>query len=463
MASITTTGIGSGLDVASLVQQLVAAEQQPTELRIARREAQFQGELSAYGSVKSALSGLKDQLDKMNELDSLLKRSVSVSDETILELSADESALPGSYEVEVEALAQAQQLQSAAFTGADATVGTGTLTISVGGASFSVTIDESANTLADVQDGINRSLNNTGVSASIVNADTGSYLFLSGQSTGSDQTIRVTQSGGDGGLSVLEYDPANQLDAMTEAAAAQDALVRINGFEVTSDNNTVVGAIDGVTIDLLTTNVGEPTRVSVSDDGDAVKAEITAFVEAYNEVVSTLDSQTAYDIETKQGAPLLGDATVRSVRDQLRRELSVIVGDADASFNSLLNIGIETNVDGELEIDDTRLNSALASDFSKIGQLFANPEGYALRLGAIVDSYVDGSEAVLNRRLDEIEGSIDDLTDQREALGERLVSLEARLLKQFNALDTLVGELTSTSNFLTQQLASLPSVSGPGQ
>jgi flagellar hook-associated protein 2 len=458
MASITSTGIGSGLDVASLVQQLVAAEGQPTEIRIARKEAEFQARLSALGSVKSSLASFKTQLEKMSELESLLTRSASAADEDLLTVSADETALPGVYDIEVVQLAQTQQLRSAVFTGTGAVVGTGTLNISVGSESFSVEIDDSNNTVAGIQNAINVALENRGVSATIVNADAGSYLFLTGDNTGSDQAITVTQSGGDGGLSVLEYDPDNGLLALTETAAAQDALIRVNGFDVTSDNNTVVGAVEGVTIDLFATNAGSTTQIAIDNDRDAVKGEIQAFVDAYNELISTFENQTGYDTVTERGGPLLGDATIRGVRDQLRRELSIEVRDIDATFDSLLDIGIETDIEGRLTLDSSRLDEILGSEFAKLGQLFANSDGYAPRLTGIIDSYIDDTDGVLSKRVEGIEGSVEDLADQREALNVRLTSLEARLLKQFNALDALVGQLQTTSTFLTQQLASLPKI-----
>ncbi|MDX1480349.1 MAG: flagellar filament capping protein FliD [Woeseiaceae bacterium] len=458
MASITSTGIGSGLDVPNLVSQLVAAEAQPTELRIARKEADLQARLSAYGSLKAALTTFQDELDKMKDVDLLLQRSVSVPDDTLLSATADDSALPGSYDIEIQQLAQAQRLQSGAFTGTDAVVGTGTLTITVGSDAFTLDFDDENNTLADIQDAINNATGNTGVTATIVNADSGSYLFLTAENTGSDQTIRVTQTGGDGGLAALEYDPGAGLNALTETAAAQDALVRINGFDITSSTNSVTGAIEGVTLDLLASNVGEPTTISVSNDREAVKAQVEAFVTAYNELIDVFEEQTAFDADAEVAAPLLGDSTVRGVRDQLRRELTTSVTDIDATFDSLLDIGIATDLKGRLEIDSTVLDGVLQSEFSKFGQLFANSDGFAVRLDAVIENYLDETDGILTSRVDGIEASIEDLDDQREALALRLESVEARLLRQFNALDALVGELTTTSNFLTQQLASLPKI-----
>lgn len=458
MASITSTGIGSGLDVQSLVQQLVAAEGQPTEFRIARQEARYQSELSAFGSLKSALSGFKAEADKMSELATLQVRSAAVGNEEVIAAVVDETALPGNYDVEVQQLAQSEQLQSGQFASATTAVGTGTLTISVGGSAFSIEIAEGANTLSDIQDAINSSVSNTGVSAAIVNADDGSYLILTGDATGASQLITVNQSGGDGGLSALAYDPGSGLNALTQTRAPQDSIALINGFTITSSGNTIEGAIEGVSIDLLSSNVGAPTTLSISNDRAAVKAQLDAFVNAYNELIDAFEEQTAFDAEAETAAPLLGDLTVRSLRDQLRRELFTDVTDIEASFTSLIDIGITTDLNGKLTIDSTKVDAALDGEFAKFGQLFANSDGYAVRLANVVDQYVDETDGILTERVDGLEASIDDLQDQREALALRLESVEARLLRQFNALDTLVSELSSTSNFLTQQLSQLPKI-----
>ena len=458
MASITSSGIGSGLDVQGLVQQLVAAEGQPTQIRIARKEAEFQSTLSALGSVRSAVTAFNDQVKKMQELDTLLQRSGTVGDDSVLGISVDSAALPGTYSVEVAQLAQVERLQSGAFTDVSTPVGSGDLQISVGGQSFTVTIDGSASTLSDIQDAINNAVDNKGVTATVVTADTGAYLFLTGEKTGSAQGITVTQSGGDGGLSVLEYDPLNALNSLTQTQEPQDAIVNINGFAVTSSGNSISGAIEGVTLDLLATNVDAAIDVTISNDKDAVKAQLDAFVNSYNELIDVFDEQTAYNTETESAAPLLGDATVRGLRDQLRREFFNEVSDIDATFNSLLDIGVTTGIDGKLDVDDSTIDTLLDTEFSKFGQLFANSDGYAVRFNNLIESYIDSTDGVLTERVEGIEASIEDLTDQRDALALRLESVEARLLRQFNALDALVGELTTTSSFLTQQLASLPQI-----
>lgn len=455
MASITSSGIGSGLDVAGIVQQLVAAEGQPVEARIARQEARVQAELSAFGGLKAALADFRDKLDVMKNLDSFLTRKAVSGNEESYAASVGTSAQPASYSIEVVQLAQAQKLASGAFASSDAAVGTGTLAITIGAESFNVEITEENQTLAGIRDAINTALDNKGVAATIVNADAGSYLILSADDTGAEHGITIVPEGGDGGLAALAYDPGNGLNGLTESVAAQDALVRIDGLDVGSSGNTIAGAIDGVTIDLVAAVSGETSTLTVENDEAAVRQTIAGFVESYNKLIETFDKLTSYDSATKTAAPLLGDAAARGIRDRIRRELSVAVEGLDAPFATLAEAGIELQLDGKLEIRDDKLSGVLGSDFSRFGQLFAATDGYATRLHTVVDDYL-GSDGILETRTTGLNGRIERFNDQRDALGDRLVALETRLMRQFTALDTLIGQLSSTSNFLTQQLANLP-------
>jgi len=455
MASIISSGIGSGLDIAGLVQQLVAAEATPVQTRIGQQEAKAQAKLSAFGSLKSALSQFRENLEVMKDLDSFLARSGSAGNEELYGVTTSQTALPASYSVEVVNLATPQKLTSGAFAGAESVVGTGTLTIAVGASAFNIEVTDQNNTLAGIRNSINSALENTGVSATIVSADAGSYLILTGEKTGAINTMVVTQSGGDGGLSALEYDPANSLFSLSESVAAQDALVRIDGFDILSETNSIDGAIEGVTLDLLQSDPGILDSLVVVNDGDAVRATVDEFVASYNNLVSTLDQLTNYNAEADTAAPLLGDSTVRGIRDQIRRELSVAVTDIDAPFNSLAEVGLDIQLDGKLAVVDEDFSAILDSDFSKFGQLFANSDGFATRLHGIVDGFLQ-SDGIIETRTTGLNSTIDDFAEQRDALGERLLSLESRLLRQFNALDSLIGELSSTSTFLAQQLTNLP-------
>ncbi len=459
MPSIVSTGIGSGLDVSGIVQQLVAAEGQPVEARITQRESRVQAKLSAFGSLKAALSDFRDKLDAMKDLDKFQVRRAVSSNEDYFTVTADTSAVPSSYALEVVQLAQAQKLTSGAFTDADTVVGTGTLTLQLGTEFVAINIEAENNTLAGIRDAINAEPNNPGVSASIVNADSGSYLILTSDKTGAASTITVTQSGGDGGLAALEYDPPTST-ALTETIAAQDGLIRVDGFDIASDTNSFTGAVQGVTITALQSTGGVTESLAVENDTPATETLLADFVGSYNALVETFDSLTAYDADSELAAPLLGDATIRGIRDQVRRELSIAVSDIDADFSTLGEVGIETQLDGKLKINGEGLSAALDKDFAKFGQLFANDDGFAVRLYDLVDGFLE-TGGIIDARTKGLNSAIEEFADQRVALNDRLASLETRLLRQFNALDSLLGQLNSTSNFLNQQLNALPGFTTP--
>jgi len=461
MASIISSGIGSGLDIAGIVQSLVAAEGQPVESRISQQEARAQAKLSAFGSLKSALADFRDKLDIMQTLDKFLSRKAISGNEDYFTVSAGTNALPASYSLEVVQLAQAQKLTSGAFTDSDTVVGTGTLTLTVGAATADIEITTENNTLAGIRDAINSATDNPGVAATIVNADSGSYLILTGESTGAANDITVTQTGGDGGLSALEYDPGMGLTSLTESIAAQDALIRIDGFDVMSDTNSFTGAVDGVTINILQATSGATEALTVENDEDAARDLIGDFVESYNTLIGMFDSLTDYNVEAEVAAPLVGDATVRGIRDQIRREMSIAVKDIDATFSTLSEVGIEVQLDGKLEIDDEALSAVLGDDFVKFGQLFSNSDGFAVRLFDLSDGFLK-TDGIIEARTKGLTETIDGFNDDRLALNERLASLETRLLRQFNALDSLLAQLSSTSNFLAQQLDNLPGVTNTG-
>lgn len=460
MPSIISNGIGSGLDISGIVQQLVVAEGEPVISRLSQQEAKVQAKLSGFGSLKSALSDLRDKLDVMKDLDKFLSRKAVSGNEDKFTVAANTGAVPSSYSIEVVQLAQAQKLTSGAFSDSDAVVGTGTLTLQIGVEGVAIEINSENNTLAGIRDAINSSTGNPGIAATVVNADSGSYLILTSQSTGAESSIKVTQSGGDGGLAALEYDPPNST-SLTESIAAQDGLIRVDGFDVQSKNNTFAGAVEGVTITALESTSGGTETLTVENDAEAVQDLVADFVESYNALVETFDGLTDYDPEANIAAPLLGDASVRGIRDQIRRELSVTTTDVGGPFSSLTDIGVEVQLDGTLSIDEQALSEVLASDFADFGQLFASTDGFAVRLHSLTDGYLK-SDGIVETRTQGLTDQIDGFSEQADALNERLAALETRLLRQFNALDSLLGQLSTTSNFLSQQLSSLPGITSPG-
>ncbi|MGI9258908.1 MAG: flagellar filament capping protein FliD [Gammaproteobacteria bacterium] len=459
MGTIISSGVGSGLDISGLVSQLVAAEGAAPAARLDREEASLQAELSSYGSLRSALAELNSALDGLTDIEGFRGRSVTLSKPDFLSASAGTNAVPGSYDIEVQQLAAAHRLASDPFTSADEEIGTGTLSIRVGAATFAVSIDDTNNTLAGIRDAINEASNNTGATATIVNTVDGSRLIITGTETGDTNTLTVTQSGGDGGLEPLVYDPDNLITNMTEVTAPQDAVALVNGFVVQSATNSLSDAIDGLDIELLSVNeLGETSKLSVSFDQSTSGEAIESLINAYNTFIDSTRQLSSFDPETQERGPLFGDSTLRILTTRLRQELTETVTGLNGPFDNLFDLGITTQLDGKLSLDSAKLEAAFAENFEAVGTLFSDEDaGIASRLAALIDPQLE-TGGILDARTDGISASISDINDRREALNVRLVAVEERLSRQFNALDSLLAQLQSTSGFLTQQLDNLPGV-----
>ena len=455
MVGIVSSGIGSGLDIQGLVQQLVAAEGEATSQRLVVRETGLQAQLSAFGSLRSALDGLKTAAQGLQDAESVAARAATSADEEAVTVGVDSDAVPGTYGVEVVRTATNERLISGVFADAGNAVGTGTLTLSVGGEAFSVSIEDPDNSLASIRDAINAAADNTGVQASIINADNGAYLVLAGARTGNTESITVTTSGGDGGLAALTYDAALPGSSLTRSQQALDAQARVNGLDVFSATNTFDGVVDGLTFTALQTTGGSAVNVTVTNDTETVKAAVNTFVGAYNNFVGVTDGLAAFDADTGTAGTLQGDSTLRSAVNALRSELSVPTGTSASALDTLVEIGISLDETGRLTIDDTTLDSVLDQNFAAIETLFNADDGYAARIVAAIDTFT-GDDGLIDTRTEGIDTSIESINEQNIALNERLVALEARLLRQFNGLDSLLAQLNTTSSFLATQLAAIP-------
>jgi flagellar hook-associated protein 2 len=447
MGSITAGGIGSGLDIEGLVSQLVAAEGQPQQLRLSQREAKLQAQLSAFGQFRSAIEQLQSALDPLSTLAEFQGRSTSVGDPTLLTANASLTAAPGSYQVEVVRLAQAQKLASGPFASAADAVGWGDLEITVGGVAFTISVAEDANSLADIAAAINGAPDNTGVRATLITANDGVRLVLTSAATGLANTVTLAQSGGDGGLAQIT-------GGLTQLTAPQDAQVLVEGFAYDSPDNVITEVISGLTLTLTAAAPGSPTTVTVDNDGEGTVTRVENFVKAYNSLVESLKGLTAYNAATQTGGPLLGDSTARSFLNSIRSEVTRVLGGGDG-FSTLAELGVTTQVDGSLVVDSSKLGEALADDFDGVGRYFSTAEtGLASRLDTLLARYAD-AQGLLDARTDGLQSGIADIAKAREALDFRLQQVEQRLRRQFGALDTLVAQLRVTSDFLTRQLDTL--------
>lgn len=456
MGSIISAGIGSGLDVDGLVKQLVAAEGTAKTTQLATKEAGFQAKLSAFGSFRAALDKLKASLTPLKNAATFQSRAVTVGDSKIFTVTASNNSVQGVYNVEVERLAAAQRITSGPVATEATVVGTGTVQLNLAGTSFNVVLDSSNNTLAGLRDAINKAPDNPGVTATIVNeTGVGSHLLLASNKTGAANTLVVTGQGGDATLDTF-------LAGLTTTQPAQDSRIVIDGYAHEAPTNSVTTAVTGLTFNLVSasaTDVTTPLSISL-DKGAATKA-VNDFVTAYNSLVTSLKGLNSYDATTKAAGPLLGDSTLRDFQGALRKELGVPVKGISSSFSTLSEIGIVSKVDGTLEVNATKLANALDTNFDQVGGLFANTssgtapvEGVARRLDTLLDTYTK-SDGLIDARTKGLQTSIDQIADSRQALNTRLAALETRLRAQFNAMDSVVAQLKTTSNFLTQQLATL--------
>jgi flagellar hook-associated protein 2 len=451
MATLTSAGLGSGLDINSIVEQLVAAERAPVANRLTARESKANELLSALGQFRSSLSTFKDSLTPLKELGSFQGRKITLGDSKVFTATASAASGPGNYSVQVTALAAAQRLSSAARPDATSAVGTGILSITVDGATAQIAIGADANSLNDIRDAINTATDNPGVRATIVTGGDGAHLVVTATKTGTANAITMAVSGGNGGLAPFVYAAGGPANTMTQLDAAANAGAIIDGVTISSASNTITTAIEGVTLNLLSAEPGTNLALKIEYDTDGAKRSVGNFVNNYNKLVDTITQLTSYNKDTRDAAPLLGDATVRGIRDQLRRELSSVLGNADAA--SLASIGVTTQTDGRMAIDATKLDAAIADDFDAIGTLFTGTDGLAARLDTIVSASLSSASTIATRESN-LKTTLKSITTQRASLDARLEQVRERLSKQFNAMDSLLAQLKTTSSFLSAQLPS---------
>jgi len=459
---LQSLGIGSGIDIQSLVSQLTTSEMSADNSRIARQTQQVGTQISAVASLKGALSTFQTALTSLNTASSFQVKATSSADDTIFTATAAANATAGTYQVEVQHLAQSQQLLSTPIAGdGSQALGTGSLTLTVGTKSFTVAIDGTHASLNDIRNAINAASDNAGVAATIVHGASGAQLVLSSTATGAANTIAVTTDGGDGGLARLTYGSGNTTN-YREVQGAQDALIKVAGVENTSPSNVVTGAIDGVTLNLLAAKQDTPISLNITNDTSTVANRVQTFVDAYNKLQSVVAQLGDYDSSSQTAGPLLGDAMLVGLSSQVRRYLTNPVSSVGGQYNSLASLGITTNKDGTLSLDTTKLGTALKSNFAAVSSVFTAADGVATQLSKYVDDQLSttGNIASRNKTLTQQQK---DITDQQAQIAARTAQVQARLTAQFTAMDTVLAQMQQTSSYLTQQFATLSKItSGSG-
>jgi flagellar hook-associated protein 2 len=440
-ALITSTGIGSGLNIGAIVSSLTTAFGAAQTTQLTNQQTTLDSQVSAYGTFTAALDTLKLSLPALEDPSQLAGFAATVADKNIATATTTSDAVAGQYSLQVNNLATSATLTSMPILSPAAAVGTGTLTIAVGGRSTSITIDSTDSSLAGIAAEINSAQNNPGVTASIITTTSGSRLVLTGTATGAANAITVTPSGGDGGLSAL---------AFTQTQPAQDAGFSINNFPATSASNVVSSAITGVTINLLQASaVGTPTTLTISPDTSSAQGSIDNFVTALNGVLSSIQTLTGYDPSTQTAGPLNGNATLEAFQNQLQNILGKVTT-GSGGVKSLTDLGISAGTDGSYATDDTKLGNALSASLASIGNLLGGTDGIATQISNLVDGYTKpgGLLDTINQGL---ETSLSNVSKQQTALAAQLAAYSARLTAEYNAMDTAVALLKQTQTYLNAE------------
>ena len=489
MATISSLGTGSGLDLNALLTNLMSAEQAPL-VALKKIEASYQARISSFGTVQSSLSSLQSAVNAMAPtigITASTKFSIpqaAVADTTIAYATAEATAATSSYSLEVSSLAKAQRLVTPAYgvgSSASTAIGTGTLKIEFGTLSTTtttndtykadddtdstptvnrtktITIDSTNNTLGGLRDAINAS--GADVTASIVVGAAGAQMVLTGKQTGLSSIMKMTST-----VAGFDRDPKWVSPALTgsgtlsETAAggqvASNAAFSINGIAGSSTSNTVTGMIEGVTLNLTKTTAAlTPTTITISkDNATKLSSALTTFVKAYNDATQTMSTLGAYDLVTKKAGALQGNSTLLSAQGQVRNQLFSVTSGGSSPYQRLSDIGVSLGKDGKLSLDTSKLTAATTADFTTVANLVS-------AAGTAFQTTLTGLVGITGSIPSAVSGTNSLITDNKAnqtRLSARLTAVESRYRKQFTALDSVVASMKSTSTYLTQQLANLP-------
>ena len=463
MSGISFTGIGSGLQISEIVNATVNAERAPATARINRQQAEFTADISAVGSLKGALEEVAKSLEDLADPDKYQTRTAD-GDDDFISISAEKEAQLGTFDIKVDNLAKAHKIMSDAIDSEEA-VGEGTMAFTSGENSFSVDVSDT-DTLADIRDKINDSADNESVIATIITDDNGQRLVMTSKETGLENAIDVsvtdTSDGNNldnAGLSRLSY--TTGATNLNQVNAAEDAQITIDGtVTVTSSTNEFSNVIDGV--DLTVNKVHDVdddiSNIKITQDDSNIKSGLAAFVKSYNDLVE-LSDQLGQASEGSSG-PLAGDSMLRGVMNKLRNELATMFDAGDGSSLSLSQIGVRSDQYGKLKLEGDELDEVIEADPDRVQHFFIGTDekpGFAASMDELLGFYTE-SDGLIPERIKSKEAQLEDLDDDLEALDRKMQSLEARLYSQYNAMDSLVAGMNSTSSYLMSQLNNMPGV-----
>jgi flagellar hook-associated protein 2 len=470
--SISSPGVGSGLDVNSIVSQLVALEKQPLQ-GLQTTASNLNTQLSAYGSLQADISSLNDAATALADPKSWTASAAVSSNAGAVNATVSGSPSVGVYSVQVQQLASAQSVASAApFAATNSAVGTGSLTIQLGtwntgntnftaaaaSSPVTVTIGAADNSLSSIAAKINAA--GAGVTASVVQDVNGARIVMTSNTTGAAAGFRIQANDDDlnntnaSGLSSLAYDPAAGANGLSATQSAANAKATVNGLAVESASNTMAQGISGLSIQLsqVTTT---PVSINVSSDATAMTATIQKFVSAYNNLNADLGADLKYDASTKTGGPLQGDRTAVSIQRAVRSMLSS-TGSASASFSNLSSLGLQFQSDGSLKVNSTSLTAALTnpseiSKFFSATNLNSAASGFGVRLASFASGMLTINGSITNKTA-ALNNSIKRNTADQQTVTDHAAQVETRLRKQYTALDANMAKLNALNSYITQQV-----------
>lgn len=461
---ISSVGIGSGLDVETIVKQLVTLESKPIQ-SLQTKASGINTQISAFSQLKSQISNLQDQLDKLTKPATWLGNTLTSSNSAQVSGTATSSAVQATYDVKVSQIAAGQTIGSGLVT-SDAALGPGELTINMGTlgdtgltpktkdgqpVSFSVEITEDDDSLAKIAAKINAQKGD--VSATVLKDHTGERLVLQSKTTGVNSAFTVEAEGA--GLQKFAYNGSD--GSMKRSVQAQDTLAKINGIEMASHTNVFEEVAAGVTLTVSQkmAETDAPVRITIANDTATGKTALKNLVESYNALSKALSTMTAYDKDSKTAGTLQGDSTAVNLQSALRRLLSGPGGEG-GEFSSLSQMGISFQKDGTLKIDDTKLDEALKhpeslNKFFTVDVEDANQDGFAVRLKDFTRGLLasDGTFATKDNTLKD---ALKRNSSDQERQTARVTAYEARLRAQYSRLDAQMASLSALDTYISQQV-----------
>ena len=454
----SSIGMGGMIDVNSIVSQLMSVERTPLNL-INSKIKGIDTKLSEVGKLKAAMDKLRSAAVSLSGAGNWSAAKASSAQPEAIEATAAAGALTGSYALRVDALAQHQTLVTAPVADGNALVGGGSLTITFGtgdGGAFVADAERepvqvlvpAGASLAQVRDAINGA--NAGIGATLVSDQAGTRLMIRSAESGESQAFRIDAaddgSGAGGlGLGSLAYAPGATGGAVTRLQTAANAQVEFNGLALSLASNNASDLIENVSFNFRQVTPA-PVTIDIGTDGEAVRAGLDEFITAYNELNSLVRTQTAYDPATRTAGALQGNQTVNMMQSKLRAIMGSTVEGIDVG--RLSSAGIEVQRDGSLKISDDKLSVALA-DPKQVQDLFAANDTQAgvFGIGRQVRGLLDdmlGMDGAITGATESLKARREIFEGREERLQNRLTLVEARLIRQYSALDASLAQLNGS-------------------